>query len=92
MKLWVASPVWLLLHKLTRQVLHRCVVKELTPYIESVISPIIFCKLCLWPKNCPIFGLDLGKISICGDIPETRCRSKIAVFFIPLKRRLFEEF
>ena len=43
-------------------------------------------------KMCPILGLNVGKIKVCGDILVTRCPLVLAVFFILWKRRLFEEF
>ncbi len=37
----------------------RCIVKEMSPYIESDTRPINFFKMPLQPKNSHIFGLDL---------------------------------
>ncbi len=37
-------------------------------------------------KNWHLFGLDIGKINICGDILETRCHLEIMVFSSSWKR------
>jgi len=37
-------------------------------------------NICIFTKNRHLFGLDIGKINICGDILVTRCHLKIRVF------------
>jgi hypothetical protein len=43
-------------------------------------------------KNKHLFGLDIGKINICGVILVTRCHLKIRVFFSFWKRWFYGEF
>jgi len=43
-------------------------------------------------EKSQIFGLDIGKINICGDKMVTRCHLEIRVFSSSSKRWLFEEF
>ena len=72
MKLQVESHVWLLRHKFIRHVLQRCIVKELTPDIESEIVENLSRNIYYFANKCYLSGLDLGKICFCGDKMESR--------------------
>jgi hypothetical protein len=80
-KLRAKSHVWLLPHKLTMQALQRCIVKKLIPYIEDYARPIFFFKLYNLARKQHFWGLDLGKISVCGSKMETECPHVNSMFF-----------
>ena len=49
-------------------------------------------KYLYFRKKWHLFGLDIGKISICGDKMESWCHLEMRVFFSSWKRWFFEEF
>jgi hypothetical protein len=85
-KLPEKNHVWLLRHKLTRQVLQRCIVKKLTPDIESDTRPINFFIMPLWPKNLHIFGLDLEKLGFVVSKWNQTVTMSLHRFSVPERR------